>query len=204
MNYDFSVRIGEFQECRHYDSAAFHSDMWRLQILQQYGGIYFDLDIVFLKDVSWFANYGAIVHEGYTAEKVFNNAIMYFPAGHSGLQHWLDLIGKDGRLGWNRIFEIQRISNEFGADMLPNSVSDRGWTTLGPGCDDFFDAVGLSPDMMGESFMYHWHNRWSKSVRKPGTLAAFYWRKFVEDNDAVEIATATAAATAAGDGSNTN
>jgi hypothetical protein len=159
----------------------FRADKWRLQILKEYGGIYFDMDIVFFKDVSWVVNYGSpIVHEGYTAEKTFNNAFLYYPAHHPGLDHWLALIG-DGEFNWSMVFDIQKMSDDrFGADMLPNAVSDRGWTPLGPSCDDFFDRVGLTHDCMGDSFFYHWHNRWTRSVQTPGTLAHMYWTQYVK------------------------
>jgi hypothetical protein len=185
---DFKIVIGEFEECESYGSTMFRADKWRLQILNKYGGIYFDLDIVFFKDISWFANYGKpIVHEGYTSEKAFNNAIMYFPKGHPGLKHWIDLIGTS-RLGWDRIFNIQKVSDErFGADMIPNEVTDRGWTELGPACDDFFEKHGLLPEIMANSFLYHWHNRWTKSVLNKDTLANYYWNLYVVDNPSLEL-----------------
>lgn len=188
INYDFNIKIGNWNENVGYDTLAFRSDKWRLQILRDFGGIYFDLDIVFLKDISWFTNYGrAIVHEGYTSDMVFNNAIMYFPKNHSGLIYWLSRIG-DGHVGWNTVFEIQRMSdNNFEADMIPNSVTDRGWTNLGPSFDDFFDNPELSPDILCESFLYHWHNRWHKSIKKSGTLAEYFWNKFVVQNEELEI-----------------
>lgn len=186
LHYDFTIRIGNWKENMKYQTIAFRSDKWRLQILQEFGGIYFDLDIVFLKDISWFANYErAIVQEGYAAEKRFNNAIMYFPKGHFGLTHWLNLIGNDF-LGWDKTFEIQAVSDDFGADMIPNSVTDRGWTDLGPGCTDFFEKKGLSPDILADSFLYHWHNKWNMSVHNQGTLAKYFWDLFVVQMDILE------------------
>lgn len=178
--HNFTLRIGTFRENVAYQMTAFRADKWRLQILKKHGGIYFDMDIVFFKDISWFANYGSpIVHEGYTAEKTFNNAILYYPAQHPGLDHWLSLIG-EGEFNWPRIFEIQKMSDDrFGADMIPNAVSDRGWTDLGPSTDAFFEETGLTHECMADSFFYHWHNRWSKSVHTPGTLANLYWEKYV-------------------------
>lgn len=183
IDYDFNIEIGNFDDNSSYDSMAFRSDKWRLQILRDLGGIYFDLDIVFLRDISWFANYGRpIVHEGYSSEKVFNNAIMFFPKNHSGIKYWLEKIGS-GNLGWRNIFEIQKMSDDnFGADMIPNSVTDRGWTELGPSFDDFFDKPGLTYDILSDSFLYHWHNRWNKSIKKRGTLAEFFWNRFVVEN----------------------
>jgi hypothetical protein len=178
--FDLIIKIGKFEECAGYHSTMFRADRWRLQILKEHGGIYFDMDIVFFKDISWFANYGPIVHEGYTSENAFNNAIMYFPQEHYGLTHWLNLIGTDV-FGWDRIFEIQKISDDFGADMIPNSLTDLGWTNIGPPCDDFFEKEGLTHELMGDSFMYHWHNRWNKSVHKEGTLINFYWKKYVDN-----------------------
>jgi hypothetical protein len=180
-NFKFKIEIGEFNECTNYQLTMFRADKWRLQILQKHGGIYFDMDIVFFKDISWFANYGRpIVHEGYTSEGVFNNAIMYFPKDHPGLAHWLTLIG-DGPFSWPRIFEIQKISEDFGADMIPNIVTDLGWTPLGPSCDDFFHKEGLTHAVMKDSFMYHWHNRWTKSVHNENTLVNFYWKQYCDD-----------------------
>jgi hypothetical protein len=176
----FDIRIGTFRENAGYGMTVFRSDKWRLQILKEYGGIYFDMDIVFFKDISWFVNYGKpIVHEGYTAEKAFNNAILYYPKSHPGLEYWLQRIG-DGFFGWSMILEIQKMSDEnFGADMLPNTVSDRGWGAGGPSCDDFFEKPGLTHECMCDSFLYHWHNRWTKSLHNPGTLVNYYWNKYV-------------------------
>ena len=180
-NYNFTIRIGSFRENESYYSRAFRSDKWRLQILKEHGGIYFDMDIVFFKDISWFVNYGPIVQEGYTSEKVFNNAILYFPKHHPGLDYWLSRIG-DGHFGWSSVFEIQKMSDDnFGADMIPNSVSDIGWVD-GPGFDEFFESQRFTHDSMRDSFVYHWHNRWTNSVHTPGTLVNFYWNKYVVSN----------------------
>lgn len=180
VNCNFTIKVGRFRESSGYYSNAFRADKWRLQILKEHGGVYFDMDIVFFKDISWFANYGSpIVHEGYTSEQTFNNAILYYPKDHPGLDYWISRVGDD-HLGWNKVFEIQKMSDDnFGADMLPNSVSDRAWGAGGPGADEFFEKPGLTHDCMVDSFFYHWHNRWSKSLHTPGTLANMYWNKYV-------------------------
>lgn len=181
-NYNFTIRVGNFRENESYHSTMFRADKWRLQILREYGGIYFDMDIVFFKDISWFVNHGPIVHEGYPTEDVFNNAILYYPKGHPGLDYWLSRMG-DGYLGWDSVFEIQKRSDDnFGADMLPNDVSDRGWNSKGPSCDAFFESEGLTHECMCDSFLYHWHNRWTKSVHTAGTLASMYWDRYVTSN----------------------
>lgn len=186
-NYKFTIKIGTFRENSGYQMTMFRADKWRLQILKEYGGIYFDMDIVFFKDISWFANYGPIVHEGYTSERTFNNAIMYYPKQHPGLDYWLSRIG-EGQFDWSKIFEIQKMSDEnFGADMLPNAVSDRGWGGGGPSCDDFFETTGLTHESMVDSFFYHWHNRWSKSIHNPDTLADMYWKKYVLGNHILNL-----------------
>lgn len=185
MNYDFQIKLGDdiIEDCQSYQAVTFRSDKWRFEILHKFGGIYFDLDILFLRDISWFANYGKpIVQEGFPEKGVFNSAIAYYPANHNDLRLLLSRVGRDS-LGWTKLFEIQKVSSEYEADLIGNSLTDRGWTGLGPGCDSFFSDKGLAPDCFGDSFVYHWHNRWNKSVHEPGTLVNHYWKKFVEEND---------------------
>jgi hypothetical protein len=179
---DFTICLGSVEDAQRFQSSAFRADRWRLEILKELGGIYFDMDIVFFKDISWFANYGRpIVHEGYPTEDVFNNAILYFPKNHPGVIYWLSLI-RNRRIDWDIVFETQRKSDDnFGADMLPNSVSDIGWCGS-PTHDEFFERAGLTHECMGDSFLYHWHNRWTKSLRIDNTLANLYWNKYVLTN----------------------
>lgn len=188
-SYQFAIRIGKFKENTSYQLVIFRADKWRLQILKQYGGVYFDLDIVFFKDVSWFANYGPIVQEGFASEKIFNNAIMYYPRQHPGIEYWLSKIG-DNTFDWGTVFSVQKMSDDtFGASMLPNSVSDRAWHETNPEFDLFFEPNGMTHEYMGDSFLYHWHNRWSKSVHVPNTLVNFYWNKYVTSNLNLRIST---------------
>ena len=178
-NYDFQIRVGKFKENSHYPHVVFRSDIWRLQILKEWGGIYFDLDILFLRDISWFANYGKpIVQEGYPDTDIFNNAIMFYPKENPGIDYWLNRLGS-GYIDWDLIGNVQKkYDDNFQADMIPNDVTDIGWIGILP-CDSFFDSRDISMELMGNSYLYHWHNRWHKSVHQPGTLASMYWDKFV-------------------------
>jgi hypothetical protein len=179
MAFNFTIKIGNFPEDTHYQMIAFRADKWRLEILKLFGGIYFDLDILFLKDISWFANYGPIVQQGYIEQNAFNNCILFFPKNHFGLIHWLDLIEKHG-LNWSTLFTIHQISDKFGADMIPNYITEGG--SHGISCDDFFDTVGLNPHSLENFIFFHWHNRYHTSVKNQGTVAHFFWKKFVVDN----------------------
>lgn len=177
---DFRIIIGSnfWKECKIYGAVTFRSDYWRLQILQQYGGIYFDLDILFLQDISWFANFRTpIVQEGYVSEKTFNNALMYFPARHDGLAYWLERIGTEF-LGWKQVFKIQEWKDpNFRASLIPNKYTDLGWTGQSPTFDEFFDKQDFFTGnelINSGSFVYHWHNRYNKSFDVPNTLANFH------------------------------
>jgi len=189
INYDFKIKLGcEFiEDCKSYESVTFRSDKWRFEILQKYGGIYFDLDILFLKDISWFVNYGKpIVQEGFPGENVFNSAIVYYPPNHKELKYILSRIGQVS-FGWTKLFEIQRISSDYEADLIENSMTDRGWIGLEPSFDAFFMKKGITPECLGNSYVYHWHNRWSKTVHEPGTLVNYYWKKFVVENKEIDL-----------------
>lgn len=176
---DFRILIGSniLKECAGYYALSFRSDYWRFQILEQFGGIFFDLDILFLKDISWFANFRTpIVQEGFSTEKVFNTALMYFPARHAGVRNWLQKSGTEF-LGWKKLFEIQRWDDpNFGASLIPNVYTDAGWIGLAPSFDDFFEKKDFFTGdelINSKCFVYHWHNRYNKSFDIPNTLANF-------------------------------
>ncbi len=196
-NYNFEIKIGNFQELPSYQSLAFKSDYWRIQILNLMGGFYFDLDVLFLKDMSWVINYGhPIVQEGYMSENTFNNAILYYPAGHFGLAHWLNRLKTFTHLSWDSVFNSYNYSNldKFGAKLLPNKVCDNGWIDnplISLSWDDFFEKqdvdVSILIDKLSTSFCYHWHNRYNKTVEKENTTVNYFWKKFVLSNDKITI-----------------
>lgn len=167
------------------NSLAFRSDSWRVQILYRYGGIYFDLDVLFLRDMSCWDDRVAWVQEGYQAWGCFNNAIMHFPRWHPALFHWMDAMFRSPTLDWEFVKHYHKYTNPVlvscHVKMVSNSLLDCGWVESAPSStfDDFFAATSR-PHLLTTSlsYAYHWHNRWAKQI-EPGSIAHFYWRKFI-------------------------
>jgi hypothetical protein len=129
-------------------------------------------------------------------EGTFNNCILYYPAGHFGLAHWFERLKTFTHLSWDSVFKCYNYSDldKFGAKLLPNKVCDIGWIdnpliSISP--DDFFEKqdanISILVEKLSNSFCYHWHNRYNKSLERENTPVNYFWKKFVLLNEKITI-----------------
>lgn len=178
--------IGIIQDCVQYLQITFRSDKWRYEILSKYGGVYFDLDMLFLKDLSWCKSKNiCFVQEGFSSEKVFNTALAYYPPNHKDILEINKNFGTN-YLGWSELFKYQKYDDNLECVLLDNKLTDIGWCGVNSvGWDSFFDNPFVTEDCMWDSIVFHWHNRYSKQIRD-GTIAGHYWKKFIKSNPLID------------------
>jgi hypothetical protein len=156
-------------------------DDWRLDILYTYGGIYADLDNLFLKDISWISRYPAMSQWG--SDPRCNSSIASFTAGHPELRKLIDIMASiPNRKGWGRAVPNFEWSMNISLYCFSGKFFDSGWEHNGIGTDSFFDGMPTETETFRNSFVYHWHNKWDRDVRNPNTLVGQYWKKFTQSS----------------------
>jgi hypothetical protein len=144
---------------------AYASDIVRFVVLYLYGGVWFDLDVLFLR------NFDSIKIKRYTSQwgtdDCGNAAIMRLEKGHDLIQK---ILGKYDRPFYPTT--TFRLENDLDLTMLPSTFFDILWR--GPDSipdhlqfEDFDEFFELTEWKMPEQlYAYHWHNRWNKPVPK--------------------------------------
>lgn len=139
---------------------AYASDIVRFIVLYIYGGLYFDMDVYFLR------NFDSIKLKRYVAQwgtdMCGNSAIMRLEKGH-------DLIDKiiDKYNGPFYPTSSLRLDNDLDLIILPSTFFDILWRPKDQipshlqfnDCNDFFKIKELN--LPEEIHAYHWHNRWN-------------------------------------------
>ena len=138
---------------------VFASEIIRFIVLEKYGGIWFDLDILFLR------NFDSIKLNRYVSQwgtnLAGNTAIMRLEKNHNLTRHFF--------LKNNHPFDYQKvydISNGIDLTIIPSTFFDIHWQTSidlisFKTWDEFFQQEELN--LPSEIYAYHWHNRWEKS-----------------------------------------
>ena len=161
LNYHSLTSQGEKKGYDH--NVAYASDIVRFVVLYLYGGVWFDLDILFTKSLDSIKIKRYVSQWG--GEPCGNAAILRLEKGHDIIQN---VLGK-----YNPPFyptSTFRLENDLDITILPGSLFDIHWqvTDHNPrgshllsfrNWDEFFEMEELKlPD---EIYGYHWHNRWS-------------------------------------------
>jgi len=164
------------EACEYMDSEVVHDDycylegdIFRLLILNKYGGFYIDMDVLVLRDMSplnhleFLYQWGtSIVKDNNTA---MNGAIMRFNKNSLISQEYLELIKvnkpEKNNTSWGTLLYSQLKNNTV--LVLPCIWFDSEWgfedTQLNPfnkGRVQFFDGA----------FTWHWHNRWDDEIQE--------------------------------------
>jgi len=150
---------------------TFYSDFARNLLLYNYGGVWFDLDCLFLRSFDpIFCNYESeICLYQWENQNYPNNAIyMSLEAKSEKMKKNIQYI-IDRRRGWG--FQEADLTYDLPLDMLvlPCSWFDAGWIAnpSNTSFETFFDDVDKDynfDNFFKGSFCYHWHNKWHKKI----------------------------------------
>ena len=162
---------------RVYKRTAFHSDWARLIELFKHGGLYFDLDTMFLKDVRpLIAKYGEFGYPWITRRGKINNAFLHFKKEGAAITDILTRANKErkatGLHGFTGFLIAQKPKD---LNLVPYKVIDFCWVdkTLCPHFDFtwFFKPLEkgskreqIANKGFSSSFVYHWHNCWKEPI----------------------------------------
>jgi Glycosyltransferase sugar-binding region containing DXD motif len=164
------------------------SDYVRHCILHEQGGIYFDLDVLFLKPIElpgeWAYQWSNL--------PIANSALLRQEAAGPLGRALLERGRRIGTFYTMDLYSIQALRSEgIALKVHPCEWFDPAWKIqdgASPpnhycrGFDDFFDRpIQDSAEFFPEALCYHWHNRWTRPVTKHSALDLF-WRRFVDRN----------------------
>jgi len=142
---------------------AYASDIIRFVVLQVYGGVWFDLDVLFLRNLNSIHLNQYVSQWG--SDACGNAAILRLEKNHNLIKTIIKAY--DQPFYPTTTFNIE---NDLDITIMPGPFFDILWTKseLIPEnlqfktFDDFFKQEELN--LPKEIYAYHWHNRWSKQT----------------------------------------
>lgn len=157
------------------------ADKARALVLHRYGGVYFDLDVLFMRDLSALPRPGggataAAADWAYrwSSKRACNTALLALTANGTAARALLRAVAKTGRFHPKIVFTLS-LAKQYGMDVYPPAVFDPAWEAVDAHrraapylatFADFFscdmaDVAAFFP----ESYAYHWHNMWGVPLR---------------------------------------
>jgi hypothetical protein len=158
------------------------SDLVRLLILLKYGGVYFDLDVLFLKDLRPIS--GADFLYQWSNIACANSAVFCARAATDSLIALAERSLQLGTFHPRRLLAFHSLENLPGKlIVLPSFMFDPVWIAqdtripTNEYCntfEDFFrrDCRVLLHAFFNSSYAYHWHNQWATPIR-PDCVAGY-------------------------------
>ncbi|CAG8548808.1 12903_t:CDS:1 [Cetraspora pellucida] len=162
--------------------AYLDGDLIRLLVLYKYGGVWFDMDSLFIRDFAplmeheWLGQWDCFMPRGYP----FNGAFMRFRKNSPYLCEFLSEMANGpvpskssidwgGRL-YYKIFRrlIQNEKKPFG--MIPWCFTDPLLCNPSNSMPNAFDEAKFDEERLLQVFAFHWHNQWDK---EKGSLFRF-------------------------------
>ena len=175
-----------------YKSVSLHSDWARLLVLYKHGGLYFDLDTLFLKDVRPLVrNYGDFAYRWVSRPGRINNAFLHMKKGGATIKELLKRAANERKAtGLHGFTGFMTQTKPSTLKLVPDSLIDFCWRDqvlcphfnfgwlfrpLEPGSKQALTAKrGLA-----KSFVYHWHNCWQDTI-EPGSMFETMEKRFDE------------------------
>lgn len=165
---------------------AARADGFRLLILCKYGGCYFDLDILFLRDFRPLLG-SEFVYQ-WSACPYGNNAVCNMIRGSRVATALIERGIKLDSCHPRKLLRFDELNGCLGdLSVLPAFCFDPIWIAhdtgvpITPYCnrfDDFFaqDAAITLAEFFPQSYAYHWHNRWDRAIGE-NTIAGRLYRE---------------------------
>ena len=144
-------------------SLAYASDIIRFIILQVYGGVWFDLDVLFLRDFNTIKINNYVSQWG--TDTCGNAAIMRLPKHHNLLKNIYKSYEQPCYPTTTFVLE-----NDLNITIMPSTFFDILWRPQEQipkelqfkTFDDFFIQEKLN--LPKQIYAYHWHNHWHKAA----------------------------------------
>ena len=162
---------------RHDANLPAKADVVRYSDLFRYGGLWFDLDVIWLKNVQ------SLIHGkrpwsypwGRTADAGLNNAVMYSPQSHPAMLALLRTIDSYQRTA---LPVARYLVKEPFFFAQPLEYFDPSWDAPQGQfqCSDFFLARTDTPlphVFFSRCYAYHWHGQWDAFIHEDSWFAHF-------------------------------
>lgn len=164
----------------------FVADDFRIVCLYKYGGLYFDLDIMFVKDLIPLLMRGEFVY-AWENQPFANNALLYFRKE----SYLINIIAKEMiKHKSSQPWILFKYKNLKLASLIvyPCSMFDPLWVGYKPGMpinkfEDFFkpfdesfkkdENISSYKDFFKGIYAYHWHNHWHIQTNKESYYGIF-------------------------------
>lgn len=153
-------------------------DLFRLLVLHKYGGVYFDMDVVFLRDFSPLLNQEFMYKWG-VEKNMINGAVMHL---EKNSQLSADLLYELSRrhptpqtTAWgNDVYVAVHQKKDF--TVFPAAFFNTEWSVtpdsyhkypgLSSGRLEPFKKCEQSSYLFEEAFSWHWHGRWQEEIEE--------------------------------------
>jgi hypothetical protein len=152
-----------------------NSDLFRLLCLHKYGGVYFDMDVVLLRDFAPLLNQEFMYKWG--AEKnMINGAIMHLFKGSQLTKDLLSCLQgispSPNSHCWDRDLYTHVRNNNKNWTIFPSAFFNTEWQATSEDVKEYPGlAEGFKPfqkcnttHLFEKAFSWHWHNRWGESI----------------------------------------
>lgn len=152
---------------------AFYSDVVRKILLYKYGGCWFDLDVLFLKDFSkLFQKFKDSICVYRWGGESYPNGAIYFslqPYNPDFEKNILFIVQR--HKGWGFQEALLTFDLPLKMTVLPCEWFDMGWinNNLIFNWNSFFSSTDRKinlPEFAENSFAFHWHNKWSWPIQE--------------------------------------
>lgn len=163
---------------------AARADAFRILMMHKYGGLYFDMDILFLRDLQTLF-WGQEFVYAWEKQPYANSALMYFRKGSYITEHIVQkAVKRQSCLPWvlfrygDKIMRYLRV--------YPCSFFDPLWMGYAEGMpltrfEDLFcdmdkvicQHVNSFKDFFPGSYTFHWHNLWNREIHENSYISLF-------------------------------
>lgn len=178
QNHPFKKVYNLFDE---HKNLAFRADGVRMWALSEYGGVWFDLDIMFIKDMHEFFIGPEFVYS-WEKQNYANNALIYLRKNSETNKYLVKkVIKKHSTQPWALFNYKDKKLNSF--KVYPASLFDPLWGIQNENLyiiknfEEFFDKPIHKKITPSEAFpyayAYHWHNLWKKEVVEGSLFSQF-------------------------------
>jgi len=156
------------------------ANAFRLLVLWKYGGVYFDMDVLFLKDLRPLCSVEFLYQ--WSNQEYCNNALLHFLKESHNVRSLMERSLDIGSCRSMHLLRFADLATMNGVHILPVFLFDPTWVCHDTGvqihehCEKFGDFFTKEGPVRMETFFpasytYHWHGRrWHVAIR-PDTIA---------------------------------